>query len=296
MIDRRQFGLTGLDVPALGLGGGPLGNLDEHAVDALVGRAVELGVALVDVAPSYGDAEVRLGHALRGRRDKCIVSTKVGYGVPGVADWTAPAVTLGVERALRRLGGDALDVVYLHSCPVETLAFGEVLDALAAEVHAGRVRVAGYSGEGAALDYAISDSRISAVQMSASAVDQANLGARLHAAKQRGLGVLAKRVVGNAFFAFPERPARDDVAVYWDRARALTPMLSDHVASFGWAELCLRFVAFTWGVDCALIGASRAAHLELAAQVVSRGPLPEAVVRDLYAAWSAVGEGWSPLV
>jgi hypothetical protein len=65
-----------------------------------------------------------------------VLSTKVGYGIPGLADWTGPCIATGGDAALARLATDRLDVVHLHSCPREVLERGEVVEALlaAAEV------------------------------------------------------------------------------------------------------------------------------------------------------------------
>src|SRR5688572_29006708 len=101
----RALGTTGLVVSELALGAGPLGDpaLDDGAVERLIHGALELGITLIDTAPSYGVSEQRIGAALRGRRDRAIVSTKLGYGVPGIADWTGAVITAGIERALERL-------------------------------------------------------------------------------------------------------------------------------------------------------------------------------------------------
>lgn len=104
----RALGATGLEVSVLGLGAGALGHpaLAEADVDRLVAGAVELGLTLVDTAPSYGLSEVRLGRALAGRRQRVVLSTKCGYGVPGVADWTPECISRGIDLALGRLRTD----------------------------------------------------------------------------------------------------------------------------------------------------------------------------------------------
>jgi len=69
-MKRRALGNTGLVVSEVGLGAGPLGGdeLDDAAAVQLIHGALDLGITLVDTAPSYGRSEVRLGVALRGRR------------------------------------------------------------------------------------------------------------------------------------------------------------------------------------------------------------------------------------
>src|SRR6266850_4718301 len=142
----RALGNTGLVVSEIGLGAGPLGGdeLDDASAVRLVHAALELGVSLIDTAPSYGRSELRIGAALRDRRDRVVLSTKLGYGVPGIADWTGPCIIAGVDAALERLGTSWLDVAHLHSCPLEMLARGDLVAALDQVVRSGKVRVAAY--------------------------------------------------------------------------------------------------------------------------------------------------------
>src|SRR5580692_1349338 len=152
----RPFGNTGLTVSALGLGAGHIGGseLDDAAAAALLGAALDAGVTLIDTARSYGRSEARIGTFLAGRRDRVVIATKGGYGIEGVPDWTGPCIAAGVDAALATLRTDYVDVFLLHSCPLATLARGEVIDALETAVRAGKVRVMGYSGEGEALGWA----------------------------------------------------------------------------------------------------------------------------------------------
>jgi len=289
-VERRDLGTTGLTVPAVGLGAGRIGGREpgEADVDRLVGVALDLGVTLFDTARSYGRSEERLGRALAGRRDEVILSTKVGYGVPGLPDWTGACVAAGVDAALGRLRTDRIDIVHLHSCGRELLEAGEVLEALSRAVASGKVRVAAYAGEGEALDWAVRSGAFGAVQCSVSAIDQAVLGGAAAEVRARGMGLLAKRPLGNAPWRFATRPAEGDVAEAWDRfqALALDP------AGLGWPELFARFAAFAPGVSAVLVGTSSPAHLTEAVAAVGRGPLEPAVAAGLEWAWARAGQGW----
>jgi aryl-alcohol dehydrogenase-like predicted oxidoreductase len=145
----RGFGDTGLVVSPLGFGAGEIGDaqLDEHEAETLLRTAVELGVTLIDTARSYGLSEQRIGRYLAPIRDRVVLSTKIGYGIDGVPDWTAECIARGIERALGLLATDRIDIVHLHSCPVEILARGEVIAALLAARDAGKLRCAAYSGD-----------------------------------------------------------------------------------------------------------------------------------------------------
>src|SRR5579884_3817291 len=165
MLSARKFGRdTDLWVFPVGLGAGQLESAPD--VDRLLGTAIDLGVNVIDSARSYGASEELLGRHLFGRRDRVILSTKIGYGIAGVPDWTAPCITAGVDEALARLRTDRIDVVHLHSCPREVLERGEVVEALLAARRAGKVRLCAYSGDGAALEYAIDCGAFDAIQCS----------------------------------------------------------------------------------------------------------------------------------
>jgi aryl-alcohol dehydrogenase-like predicted oxidoreductase len=290
-VPGRPLGRTGLTVSILGLGAGRIGGPEtsDSEVDRLLGTATELGVTLIDTARSYGASEERLGNALRGRRDRFVLSTKLGYGVPGVPDWTGPCIEAGVDGALQRLRTEAIDLVHLHSCPREVLERGEVVDALHGAVRAGKVRVAAYSGENDALDWAVRSGAFGVVQCSVSLVDQDVLSGAVPEAAARGLGVLAKRPLGNAPWRFDRRPEADDVAEAWERFRAL----GLEPPGLPWDAVASRFSAFAPGVTSILLGTASAGHLVAVARAVADGALPSPVLSAICAAYARAGRGWT---
>jgi aryl-alcohol dehydrogenase-like predicted oxidoreductase len=263
---RRALGSTGLVANLLGLGAGPLGDPrhDEHAMTRLIHEAIDLGVELFDTAPSYGLSEERLGRALVGRRERVIVSTKVGYGVPGEADWTGRCIERGIDLARERLRVDVIDVVHLHSCDAHTLQRADVRDALLAAREAGKVRHLGYSGDGEPLAEARRWGALSVVQTSFNLVDQ-------HAregADDRGW--LGKRTLLNAAFARDEALS-PDVAEY--RRRWCEAAWPDEVRRDP-ARAALRFAAFG-GPDVVLVGTARGENLRAAVAAIEEGPLAD---------------------
>ncbi len=289
-LPSRALGRTGVTVSILGLGAGRIGGPEttDADVDRLLATALELGVTLVDTARSYGASEERLGRALQGHRGAVILSTKLGYGIPGVPDWTGPAVEAGVDDALARLRTDVIDVVQLHSCPREVLEHGKVIDALHRTVRAGKVCVAAYSGENDALDWAVRSGAFGSVQCSVSLVDQGVLSGAVPEAAARGLGVLAKRPLGNAPWRFDHRPEAPDVAEAWERFAALGLDASGE----SWDALAARFSAFAPGVTSILLGTASPAHLASVASALARGPLPPAMRASIEAAHARVGRTW----
>jgi len=288
-LELRPFGRTGLHVSALGLGAGELGDpgLDDRAVEALLRTAVERGVTLIDSARSYGLSEERIGRFLAPVRDQVVLSTKVGYGVDGVPDWTGECVRRGVDQALARMATDRIEIVHLHSCPVDVLERGDVIAALHDARRAGKLRSAAYSGDNEAVAWAAASGQFDSLQLSWNLCDQraAPVIERAHAA---GLGVIAKRPLANAPWRFADRPAGHEAEPYWLRWKAL----AIDPGALAWDELAARFAAHFPGVSSAITGTRQLAHLEHNAALVARGPLPPAVVAAIRARFAAVGADW----
>jgi aryl-alcohol dehydrogenase-like predicted oxidoreductase len=279
-------------VSLLGLGCGALGadDLDDDAAVRLVHAALDLGVTLFDTAPSYGRSEARLRRALAGRRDSVVLSTKGGYGVPDVPDWTGLAVTGSIDAALVRLGTDHLDLFHLHSCPREVLLRDDILGALAEARAAGKIRVAAYSGENEALVAALGHPLFGGVQCSVNVCDQRGLSTLAAAPR---VGVLGKRALANACFRHASRPRADDTAVYWERFGA---MGLGRWTGVDWVDATLRFAAFAAPVSAVLVGTRSFDHLREAADVLSRGPLTDDQSAALSRVFREHGDDWGGIV
>lgn len=266
----------------MGLGAGPLGDVgvDDDRARAVVHAALDRGITFFDTARSYGASEDRLGRFLEGRRD-VVLATKGGYGVDGVPDWTAETIRLGIDRALRTLRRETIDVFFLHSCPLGTVQDAAILDALDAALSAGKIRARGYSGDGDPLAWAVTSGRFDVVECSVNVVDRAGLA---HAGK---LPIVAKRALMNGAFDHVERPGREDIAVYWDRLRA-RPF---DPAPLGWPEVALRFAAYSDGVSCTLVGTTRAEHVAFACDAHAKGPLDQGMIQRLSSCWDPAWPG-----
>lgn len=287
--------MVGLRAPAaratLGLGTGSIGatGLEEAQVGELLEGAVEAGVTFFDSARSYGEAETRIGRYLARFGDRVVRATKVGYGIEGTEDWTAPCITAGIDAALTRLRTPVLDVAFLHSCPIETLERGDVIEALQRAIDAGKVRSAGYSGDGDALTWAVESGAFTTVEASYSVLDRSNHAA-LHTAKSLGIVTVAKRILANAVWRHSARPEAFDTGQYWDRYQAFDFELEDPTATF------IRFASFAEPIDIALIGTSRLPHLEQALAAARRGPLSPACRKHLDRRYEEVGPDWPAVI
>ena len=291
----RAFGKTGLTVPALGFGAGIAGDpsLSERNAEALLHSVLDLGIGLIDTARSYGLSEERIGRYLSRRRAEFVLSTKVGYGVPGHEDWTAGGVLPGVDLALTKLRTDVLDLVHLHSCPRSTLEGSGVVEALARAVESGKVRVAAYSGDNDALEWAINSGAFGSVQFSLNVVDQAAVDTALPAAREGGLGVIAKRALANAIWGRGPSAGEDPaISTYRERWNALAFDFGDAPAE----EVALRFAANLPGVHAVLVGSGSPEHLKENLAAIERGPLPDALQSAIRERFRERGRDWPGIV
>lgn len=154
-LPKRRLGRTGMRVSPIGLGGAHLGRtadgFDERQAIATVHLGLELGVNLIDTSPMYGPSEDFIGTALRewqragGPREELVISTKTGFVESGVMDYTGDWTRRSVERSLKRLGCEWIDVLLVHDPrgAEEVFAPGAVLETLEALKQQGVIRAIG---------------------------------------------------------------------------------------------------------------------------------------------------------
>jgi aryl-alcohol dehydrogenase-like predicted oxidoreductase len=293
MIPMNPLGHTGLTVSALGFGAMHINDerTTEAEAGALLNHVLDQGINLIDTARGYGLSEARIGRHLAHRRQEFLLSTKVGYGVEGVPDWTYDCIVQGVERALRLMQTEVLDIAHLHSCPLPVLQQGDVIRALQDCRAAGKLRVAAYSGDNAEIDFAIGCGAFGSVQTSISVCDQAHLQARAARADHAGIGVIAKRPLAGAVWRFAQRPGDFAEGQYWERFHAMDLPTQDD-----WADTALRFAAFHTGAASAIVGTAKPANLRRNLDAIARGPLPPALARTIRDAFQHHAPGWQGLI
>ncbi len=147
----RTLGTSGLMVSTVGLGCNNFGmRIDADATQHVVDAAIEAGITLFDTSDSYGDSELFLAKALGSRRDQVVIATKFGSDLRGAngPDWDARGsrryIRRAVERSLKRLGTDHIDLYQLHK-PDPNTPIEETLAALSELVRDGLIRYIGSS-------------------------------------------------------------------------------------------------------------------------------------------------------
>lgn len=286
----RELGKTGLKVSAIGFGAGEIGDysISDSEVDKLLNAALDLGINLIDTARGYYASEERIGRFLSHRRNEFILSTKVGYGIEGYNDWTYEIILAGIDEALRVMKTDYIDIVHLHSCDINVLKKGEVTEALLKAKQMGKIRVAAYSGENDALEYAINSDKFDSIMTSVNICDQYSLNNLIPMAKQKDLGVIAKRPIANAPWRFVERPVGNYAEEYWLRWKEMNLPESEN-----WLDTFLRFSIYADGVDSAIIGSTNVNHLQTDIQIIEKGPLNPALANYIKTSFN---EYWMGLI
>jgi aryl-alcohol dehydrogenase-like predicted oxidoreductase len=147
----RTLGRTGIKVSPYALGalalGTPIGNPDPGDSVRIIHGALDAGINLIDTSDAYGESEVVVGQALKGRRDSVVLATKFGRPVgddPNHQGASRRWIATAVENSLRRLQTDYIDLYQVHRPDPDT-DVEETLSALSDLIHSGKVRAIGSS-------------------------------------------------------------------------------------------------------------------------------------------------------
>lgn len=137
-----KLGSTGLNISELGMGAIQITRLEWQQSIRMVHKVMDLGVNLFDTARAYLDSELRLGEALKGRREKVVLISKSGKRTP-------KEVQQQIDESLERLQTDYLDVFLFHGGEAimqeSFLAEDGILETVMKAVEAGKIRFLGFS-------------------------------------------------------------------------------------------------------------------------------------------------------
>jgi aryl-alcohol dehydrogenase-like predicted oxidoreductase len=211
---QRSLGARGPQVSAIGLGCMSIGIADVYTSSvrddtagvALVQRALDVGMTLLDTADIYGDSERQVGRALQGRRADAVLATKFGFvqgkiGDEERIDARPEYVVQACDASLQRLGTDYIDLYYLHradaNVPIE-----DTVGAMAGLVQQGKVRHLGLSEVAAdTVRRAHAVHPIAAVQFEYSLWTREPEQALLPTLEELGIALVAYSPLGRGFLA-----------------------------------------------------------------------------------------------
>ena len=266
-VERRKFGKTDMTVAILGFGSAEIGyeRTEQDIVDRILNAALDQGLNVIDTAECYIDAEEQIGRAIAHRRKEFYLFTKCGHVRPDGTrgdDWSKAGTLASIERSLKRCKTDVLDLIQLHSCSLDTLKKGECIEALEEAKKQGKVRYIGYSGDSQAAKWAIESGKFDSLQTSINIADQECVELTLPLAREKNMGVIAKRPIANAAWRYDTKPDNGYHVEYWNRLQALKYPFAmgdkrQDTGPDGAAGTALRFSAFLPGVHGCIVGASK---------------------------------------
>jgi len=295
-IMTRALGRTGADVTILGYGamelrGQPRGpEITDEDAGRLLNAVLDGGINLIDTSPDYGRSEELIGTYLSHRRDEFFLASKCGCPIETPADAPPPYphdyskqnVRAAVERSLRRLRTDRLDLVQVHMSPsVATLDENGTIEELNDLRAEGKVRFIGMSGILPNLPGHIAMNVFDAFQIPYSAVqrDHENL---ITEAVDTGAGTLirggAARGAASEEKNWSNGPLTQEPGLgqrNWETS-GVEDLINE--AGIGRQEFILRFTLSHPGLSTTIVGTANPAHLAGNIAVAERGPLPA----DLY--------------
>jgi aryl-alcohol dehydrogenase-like predicted oxidoreductase len=292
IMEKRQLGKTDIHVSVLGFGGAEIGfqGVKPETVRELLNAALDAGLNVIDTAECYPGSEEMIGQAVAERRREFFLFTKCGHPEGMQAeDWRPASLLQSIERSLRRLRTDRLDLIQLHSCSEAELRKGDVIGALDEARRRGLSRYIGYSGDSAAARYAVECGRFDTLQTSISIADQEALELTLPLARQQQMGVIAKRPLANAAWLSAEKPENAYYHAYWERLRKLDYDFL-HGSAKEAVQTALRFTLSVPGVGTAIVGTTKPGRWRENAVLLEAGQLPAAEFDKIRARWRQVAD------
>lgn len=290
-MEKRQLGNTDMQVSVLGFGGAEIGyeGATAETVEQLLNSALDAGLNVVDTAECYETSEELIGQAVSHRRAEFYLFTKCGHprGV-GSEDWSRDSLLESIERSLRRLKTDRLDLIQLHSCSETVLRKGEAIAALQTARDRGYSRYIGYSGDSVAAKYAVESGAFDTLQTSVNIADQEAIELTLPLARERKIGVIAKRPIANAAWRSGHKPIDSYQHTYWDRLRKLDYEFIRGRSVEQSIAHALRFTLSVPGVHCAIVGTTKPERWAENAQLLGAGPLSAAEFEAIRDRWDYI--------
>lgn len=315
-MEYRALGRTGWRVSAIGFGawaiGGTWGPVDDRESLAALHRAVDLGVNFFDTADVYGDgrSEQLLAQLRRERGETLYITTKAGRRLdPHIAQgYSSRNLTAFVERSLKNLQSDALDLLQLHCPPTEVYYTPEVFGILDDLVKQGKIRYYGVSVEKVEEGLkAIEYPGVQSVQIIFNIIRQRPAELFFSEAKRRCVGIVARLPLSSGMltgkmtrattfhpddhrafnrqgeaFDRGETFSGVDFEVGLEAVERVRPLVP---AGMTMAQFALRWVLMFDAVTCAIPGAKRPLQVEENVRTADLPPLADwmmAEVREVY--------------
>ena len=271
----------------LGFGGAGIAGESMENIGNVLNSALDAGINVIDTAECYEGGEESIGNAISKWRDEFFLFTKCGHprGI-GSADWSASSILESIERSLRRLQTDRIDLIQLHGCSEAVLKKGEAISALEKARERGWVRYLGYSGDGHPARFAVECDAFDALQTSINIADQEAVSQIAPLTRARNVGLIAKRPLANFAWKTGHKPINSYHHQYYERLRKLNfDFLRNDEGSIA---IALRFVLSVPGVHTAIVGTTKPQRCQENARLLESRPLPQNEYNAIRERWDVI--------
>ena len=295
-MEKRKFGKTEMEFSVLGFGGAEIGynaNQTQAEVDELLNSALDAGLNVIDTAAAYKVSEELIGNAVSNRRKDFYLLTKCGaLDAFTRFDWTKKGILETIETSLRNLKTDYLDIAQLHSCSAEILRQGDCIEGLQRAQEKGYTRFIGYSGDNEDAKTALGMDVFDSFQTSVSIADQMPITGNIELAKEKNIGVIAKRPIANAVWRHDSKPKESYHHEYWDRIQKLKFDFTNKSLEEATAT-ALRFTLSIDGIDTVIVGTTKPQRWQENAKYVAEGNLSSEEYEAIRDRWREIAdENW----
>jgi len=286
-MEKRRLGRTNMDVTVLGFGGAGIAGESLENIGRVLNSALDAGINVIDTAECYEGGEESIGNAISKWRDEFFLFTKCGHprGI-GSADWSASSILESIERSLRRLQTDRIDLIQLHGCSEAVLKKGEAISALEKARERGWVRYLGYSGDGHPARFAVECDAFDAWQTAISIAEQEAISRIAPLTRARNVRLIAKRPLAKVAWKTGHKPINSYHHQYYERLRKLNfDFLRNDEESIA---IALRFVLSVPGVHTAIVGTTKPERCQENARLLESRPLPQNEYKAIRERWDVI--------
>ena len=304
-MQKVQFGSTGFETSRLGVGLSEIGSFelsDQAQATNVLNTALDNGINFLDTSACYGISEELVGNGVSQRRDDYFLATKAGHvarGYEGEA-WTFQTVVDSIDRSLRLLQTDHVDVVQLHSCDIDVLEKGDAIRSLQEAQQAGKTSFIGYSGDNESAHWAVDSGLFATLQTSYNLVEQrARTTGLLEKAIAKGMGTIIKRPIAGGVWGKSRPDAADQTASnyntpYLERAksvRTLGPIENEP------DDAILTSLGYTLSdpnANVAIVGTTNPSHMATNVRQIDNDlPIPDCVIAELNRRFEQLDKDWA---
>ena len=251
-MEKRILGRTGWAVSAISFGAIKLPRASQRECTEVLNKALDLGINFVDTADCYGDSEVKIGKAIKHRRDEFYLATKIDQ-----RDGKGARKTL--ERSLRRLQCDTVDLIQLHDCRSDgydrAMAPGGVVEELKKARSEGKVVELGITVHSSidVMRRAVESGEFATIMVAYNLLDREHVGPEvIPSAHEHGMGVICMKPLAGGRLTDPKE---------------LTDVKAGETSL---AQAALRFILSNDMVTCAIPGMTEVSELEQNIEVAEK--------------------------